>query len=221
MSSTPRRSWHSLSRLWVHACMLLLLSMLAACGCRNDLVFDNVLQSECDPPCWRGITPGMTTRDEVLETLGKGFKGEDPSFPVIRWGTRCVEGGGLSQVKIDLSPADRVVSIKLVETEPRYTFADVVSRHGPPSSVMVNECAPDSDLGFVYLVYPEAGMAFATGYVRVLGEPWQRPSAEERVFQWIYFAPTSPDRALLEDGILPGCGLRFYSYSSEWLGFGE
>jgi hypothetical protein len=38
-------------------------------------------------------------------------------------------------------------------------------------------------LGYIYLVYHQDGVAFATGYVPVLGEPWQQPSAKERVYQ--------------------------------------
>ena len=88
---------------------------------------------------------------------------------------------------------------------------------------MMNECSPDSNLGYVYLVYHEQGMAFATGYVPVLDEPWQQPAPSERVYQWIYFEPTTSNRMLLEEGIIPGCGSTFAynSHSSEWLGFGR
>jgi hypothetical protein len=200
-----------------------LLIALSGCGCSNHLVLDDIFQSDCDPPCWRGIVPGVTTREEVKEILGEQPEGEDPSFPVLRWGNRCVKGGGVSQVKILFDQANVVASVTLAETDPRYTFGDVVSEHGPPSSVMMNECSPDSMLGYIYLVYHQDGVAFATGYVPVLGEPWQRPSARERVYQWIYFAPTTADKMLLKEGIISGCGPVF-SYntdSSEWLGFGQ
>jgi hypothetical protein len=212
---------HTLAPMLAKAGTLLLLVSLASCGCRNAPAFDDVLQSECDPPCWRGIVPGVTTRDEVIELLDREPEVNDPSYPRVDWGNRCIEGGGVPQVEIRLDQDDAVVSITLAEAGFRYTFGDAVKEHGPPSSVMVNECSPESNLGYVYLVYHEEGVAFATGYVPVLGKPWQQPSARERVYQWIYFAPTSRDRLLLQEGTIPGCGLSFYSQSSEWLGFGR
>jgi hypothetical protein len=203
------------------ACSLLtLLTILAACGCSNDLTFDDVLQSECSPPCWRDIVPGVTARGKVVELLGREPEVEDLSLPVWRWGSRCIKGGDVSQVRIGFDQSDTVVSITLAEAEPRITFADIVREHGAPTAVMINECSPESDLGYIYLVYHEDGVAFASGSVPVLDQPWQTPSAKERVYRWSYFEPTSPDRMLLQDGILPCCGLRFYSYSSEWSGFG-
>lgn len=199
--------------------VLIFLSILAGCGCSNDMVFDDVLQSECAPPCWRGIVPGVTTRDEVRELLDKEAEVDEPSFPIMRWGSRCVKGRALYQVEIWFDRSDVVVSVTLAEADPIYTFADVVTEHGTPSAVMINECSPESNLGFIYLVYHKDGMAFASGFVPVLGEPWQTPSAKERVYQWYYFVPTSTDKMLLQDGVIPGCGLGFYSSSSEWSGF--
>jgi hypothetical protein len=138
----------------------------------------------------------------------------------MRWGICCIKGGSVSQVEARFGQSNTVVSIRLVAVGPRLTFADVVKEHGAPSAVMANECSPESNLGYIYLVYHEEGMAFASGFVPVLGEPWQTPSGEERVYQWIYFAPTTADQMLLQEGIIPGCGLSFYSYSADWSGFG-
>jgi hypothetical protein len=219
MSCTPL-SWRTLVRVLEAIGLWLLVISLAGCGCDDALVFDDVLQSACSPPCWRGIIPGSTTRAEVRQLLGKEADVDDPSFPAMRWGNRCVEGGSIPQVEIWFDQSEVVVSLTLAEVEPRYTFADVVRAHGIPSAVMVNECSPESDLGYIYLVYHEGGMAFASGFVPVIDRPWQTPSAKEQVCQWTYFVPTSTDRMLLQDGVIPGCGLRFYSYSSEWSGWG-
>ncbi len=215
-----RKLGRTLTWMLEAANVLLLLIFLAGCGCSDAPSFDNVLQSGCDPPCWRGIVPGVTTRTEVIELLGKEPDVDDPSFPEMNWGNRCVNGRGVPQVTIWFNRSDVVASITLAETKSQRTFEDVVRERGTPSAVMVNECSPESDLGYIYLVYHKDGVAFVSGFVPVLDKPWKTPSARERVYRWIYFVPTSADKMLLEDGIIPGCGLRFYSDSSEWLGFG-
>jgi hypothetical protein len=142
---------------------LLSLPLLAGCGCRDTLVFEDVLRSECEPPCWRGIIPEETTRRQVVQLLGREPEEGDPTLPRMSWGDRCIQGGGVYQVRIGLNSADVVVSIKLAERDGRYTFEDVVKDWGTPGRVMVNHCAPDTNLGYLYLAYPREGVAFATG----------------------------------------------------------
>ena len=68
-------------------------------------------------------------------------------------------------------------------------------------------------------MYPEKGVAFATGLVPVVGEPWQRPSAKEKVYEWSYFAPMESGKMLAESGIIVRCVDP--CLSSDWAGFGK
>jgi hypothetical protein len=62
-------------------------------------------------------------------------------------------------------------------------------------------------------------VAFATGLVPVLGELWQQPSQEEKVYEWSYFAPTESEEMLAERGVFVTCVDS--CLSSEWAGFGK
>ena len=63
------------------------------------------------------------------------------------------------------------------------TFRDAVEEYGPPYAVLMTPCAPDTDQGLLYLLYPERGLALGSSYLSTLGRPWQHPPANTRVYQ--------------------------------------
>lgn len=200
--------------------LLFLPLLLADCGCTGERVaFQDLPRSDCSPPCWRGVVPGETDRQQILDRLDEPPDTE-PELPVLEWGERCVNAGySLSQVKIFLDSNDVVESIRLVEPGDQYTFRDAVDELGPPSLVLMTPCGPETDLGFLYLVYPERGVAVGSGFVPTLDRHWHRPSAGTRVYQWLYFAPTPPDRVQAQAGPIYGCGMSYANRSSGWQGF--
>jgi hypothetical protein len=202
--------------------LLFLLLLLVGCGCSGErVVFQDLLLSDCAPPCWRGVVPGETDRQQILDLLAEP-PGTEPGLPVLEWGERCVNGGySLSQVKIFLNSNDVVESIRLVEPAGQYTLRDAVDELGPSSLVLITPCGPETDLGFLYLVYPEQGMALGSGFVPVLDRPWQQPPAGTRVYQWLYFAPIPSDRFQAETGPIYGCGMSYANKASAWQGFGS
>jgi hypothetical protein len=107
--------------------------------CEEDIVFDNVLESDCSPPCWRGIIPGATTGDEAVKLLDREAEiGASPALS-ISWGTCCAKHWSATQVQLLLDPTDGVVkSIILGDPARGYRFGDAVRDHGPPSSVMMS-----------------------------------------------------------------------------------
>ncbi len=228
-SSTRR---HSTATLIGRAAVVLVFAMLAGCSCpydlrlpwdrvcRDDIVFQDVLWSSCDPPCWRGITPGETKRDEILELVGTPPREQDQSLPHMSWGNRCMNNSPRPQVEITTSGDDGVVrTIMLIDPDREYTFADVVEEHGEPSAVMEADCGPEVMDGYIYLAYHEAGLAFASGRVATLQADWQHPASNERVTQWFFFLPTSTDTMLLEEFVIFPCYSPASSLSSEWAGF--
>ena len=124
-----------MSRL-VRAAWLLLL--LSACGCNDErIVFQEVIKSECAPPCWRGVIPGSTNRPEMLDLLRvppDSDTGMVMSWgDTIEWGKRCVDRRySPPQVTINVDPEDVVQSITLVEPDQRYTFQHAFDEFWPP-----------------------------------------------------------------------------------------
>ena len=200
--------------------LLLLLLLLAACGCSGErVVFQDLLLSDCSPPCWRGVVPGETDRQQILDLLAEPPDTE-PGLPVLEWGERCVNRGySLPQVKVFLDSEDVVESIRLVELAGRYTFQDAVDELGPPALVLMTPCGPETDLAFLYLVYPERGLAVGSGFVSALDRPWQQPPAGTRAYQWLYFAPIPSDLFRAETGPIYGCGMSYANQASPWQGF--
>jgi hypothetical protein len=215
--SLPGRTWLQISRV---CGLLTILTVLAACGCGYErVVFDDVLESDCDPPCWRGIIPGETDRQQVPDLL-KQPPETDPSVQRMDWGWLCFRGHGMTQVSIDLDSDDLTESITLVDPDRGYTFQRGVEEFGPPAFVLMTPCAPDTDEGFLYLVYPERGLAFGSGYLPAAwGRPWQQPSPETRVWQWVYFAPMQSAAFPPRGGPIHGCGMSYANETVAWQGF--
>ena len=208
-----------------HMVLLGLLVLSVGCGCsRERVVFQDVLESDCAPPCWRGVIPGSTDRQEMLELL---HEPPDPStgLPMdwgdrVGWGRQCVNGSYFSsQVTVNLDPDDVVESITLIEPEEEPTFQDIVEEFGAPAVMLMTLCVPDTDQGLLYLVYSERGVALGSDYLPTLGRPWQQPSAETRVVQWVYFAPIPADRFPAQGPPIYGCGMPSYNETSPWQGF--
>ncbi|MEJ2736242.1 MAG: hypothetical protein P8189_22200 [Anaerolineae bacterium] len=198
-----------------------LVLLLAGCGCSAErVVFQDLLLSDCVPPCWRGVVPGETSRQQILDLLVEPPDTE-PGLPLLEWGRRCVNRGySLSQVKILLDSAGVAESIRLVNPANRLTFQDAVDELGLPALVLMTPCSPETDLGFLYLVYPEQGIAVGSGFVPVLDRPWQQPPAGTRVYQRLYFAPIPSDRFEARAGPIYGCGMSYANEASAWQGFG-
>jgi hypothetical protein len=203
--------------------LVLLLSsliVLVGCGCRGErVVFQDVLVSDCAPPCWRGVIPGTTSRQETLNLL-KEPPDTEPGLQRIDWGWRCSKYGSMTQVEIYLDSNDMVESITLVDPDTQYTFQSVVDEFGSPTTVLMTPCAPDTDKGFLYLVYPERGLALGSGFVPTLERPWQQPSAEIPVLQWVYFDPIASDLFSPMGEPISGCGMPYANETSPWRGFG-
>jgi len=201
-------------------CLLWLLIVLAGCGCAGErIVFQDVLKSNCAPPCWRGVIPGKTNRQEIVDLLKKPPDTE-PGLQRMDWGWRCFKHDGMTQVTIFLDVNNVAESIILVEPDRQYTFQTAVDEFGPPTAVLMTPCAPDTDQGFIYLVYPEQGLALGSGFVATLGRPWQRPSSETHVYQWVYFNPIRSDLFSQKGYPIYGCGMSSGNETAEWQGFG-
>ena len=117
MSVASRWSEEQNMSKMVHLVWLLLL--LVGCGCRGErIVFQDVLKSDCIAPCWRGVIPGSTDRQGILDLLSQP-PDTDTSIPMtwsesLKWGERCVDHRySPSQVKINLDSKDVAESIRL------------------------------------------------------------------------------------------------------------
>ena len=205
---------------WVLVLLTSSLIVLVGCGCSGErVVFQDVLVSDCAPPCWRGVIPGTSSRQDVLNLL-KEPPDTEPGLQRIDWGWRCSKHGSMTQVEIYLDSNDVVESITLVDPDTHYTFQSVVDEFGSPPIVLMTPCAPDTDKGFLYLVYPGRGLALGSGFVPTLGRPWQQPSSQTHVYQWVYFNPIPDDLFSSMGKPIYGCGMSYANLTSPWQGFG-
>jgi hypothetical protein len=163
-----RREW------LVGVALTLLLLILATCvGCRESPPVDTSLLTgePCEPPCWQGLTPGVSTEEEVNEflrtselvdritlfrsdiTLGTG----EVVGVRVQWWSKATtprERRGIGNV-VDIHGG--VVQDIAVLLDCEVTAEDVLKRYGPPhrwNATWVSLDVLDVD---VMLYYPNHG----------------------------------------------------------------
>ncbi len=141
--------------------------------------FSSILQSSCSAPCWNGITPGKTTKSELLEVI--------PSLPLYKESTVgwMDEKGQLTQKVPDTPDSaaamiigknlvgiyvkDSVVSAINIKpildkssefTDPEPTLEDMVKLYGDPSNILKGGACADFKCQNLYFIYPEKGTIF-------------------------------------------------------------
>lgn len=136
----------------------------------------------CAPPCWEGITPGVTTMTEAAEILKKNpliidtqvitddtFRYGDLRW---KWSDGTVGGRGISYAKT----SQHIIIFIQPSYPTRFRFHDVIAVYGEPSHVMASAGYPPdfgSPIGYSLLIfYKNKGLVFAGGYdVDNLGKP--------------------------------------------------
>jgi hypothetical protein len=192
----------------------------------------------CEPPCWNGLIPGESTREEVLSVLeqlpalleepGGRVAYEGPEgFTLYLYSIGRVTGsyqeGTLEVIRGNFGIYDSV--------------GELVRRHGAPEGVLglgptesdVTDrfsCwgwSPSYDEGVAtgrILVYPEQGMLFLV----------QRPLDSEdlichgmRLFNFCYYSPTSMQELLGDEHLAEMCNLGRdrEAMLMDWHGFGS
>jgi hypothetical protein len=206
------------------------LGLCAGCG-EPPPVDDSLLTCKpCEPPCWQGLTPGVSTEDELYEFLRTSElvdqttlwirdrtsgRGEVVGVGVHWWSTAdtasvCRQWGN------NVMTRDGVVQEIMVFLDSEVTLVDLSDRYGEPYRWSVTWVAPDIPDLDVTLYYPDHG--FAAQLTLPADDTWLRPESTVDLVR--YYVVVSP-ADFLELG--PEAGY-FYAYEADslrdWQGYG-
>lgn len=113
----------------------------------------------CNPPCWEGITPGITTIDQSYAILNNHRQiisiSKDPNYVTWYFEPKNKSGAGLL-----FSEGLRNGTIEIISLTPEkgdLLLGDVIGKFGEPDQVMFT--GGDTSAILTYLVYPKQGMA--------------------------------------------------------------
>jgi hypothetical protein len=171
--------------------------VIAACvGCGEPPPLDmSLLTGEpCEPPCWRGLTPGVSTEEEVLEyaassrDLADSYRDTSAGRTVIQWQTHCAV---TQRVDNFLLIRDDVLSVVMVCLDYQFTLEQLLEAYGPPEKFRANWKGGSSIDAEVILFHPTSGLASRLELKPSDGGYDLRP--ESKVMRVWYFAPMSLD----------------------------
>lgn len=212
-----------------------LLLLAASASCRHSAPVDTSLLSgdPCEPPCWQGLTPGVSTEGEANEfvrtsdlvnrtTVSRGSvsRGGQRTGVSIRWlSTRNAQGPyAVNSFVVE----DGVLQDIIVYLDSEVTLEKLFERYGLPEKFWISLVDTHSTETRVELPYPEHGFI---AFVEVpLDETWEKISLHpDTTVTWVWYirAASSLDRFLelaREVGIYSGdVGVELFR---DWSGFG-
>lgn len=164
----------------------------------------------CRAPCWEGITPGVSTKDQAFDLLGARQFIDLPRFPSaqaaaeINWKWVGAEYGSG-----DLRTSDGTVSMILLNLPQEVILRDVIAAYGEPSHIVAVTFMGlhgDGPFYILSLAWEPAGFALAKAALY-----HEKPVlSADLPFDLLYFSP-SPEI------IIPG--LRAQHALQPWQGF--
>ncbi|NIO68352.1 MAG: hypothetical protein GTN71_04700, partial [Anaerolineae bacterium] len=137
------------TRLVLRGVLMLALFMSAtSVGCGEPPPVDTSLLTgePCEPPCWHGLVPGVSTEEEVDEfvrtselvdqtTLFRGdiTRGTGQVVGVsVQWWSRADMAGVPRQFGNDFTLEDGVLQYMTIFLDVEVTLEDLLERYGPP-----------------------------------------------------------------------------------------
>jgi hypothetical protein len=208
--------------------LLLCLGLCVGCG-EPPPVDRSLLTGEpCQPPCWQGLMPGVSTEDQVNEFLR--------TSPFVQRTTiyrgRVTRSGEMAGVSIDwlstanVQGAHAVNSFRveggvlrdiIVYLDSKATLKELLEVYGPPDGFSAGLTGVESTRVDVVLLYPEHG------FIAFLSLPAHDPSLQpDSVLSWLWYFRAAPlDRFLVltrEVGFFSG-SVEVESFWS-WEGYG-
>lgn len=206
----------------ISTCSVIAISLLTSCGIHGYSVLQDV---SCSPPCWKEITPGVTTEKEVIDILShepdidpnsiRKFS-HSPYYRIhYKFNSYVEETGGNIFVK-----GETVVALDFSPQYGNLRFSDAIMKFGEPEYVLPLHFTGEYIQLATLLLYPTQGVALFNIQLKYKGERAQI-SPDQRVEGFFYFDPTLFDE-IMTDGIIT-------RYPSEiihegmlpWKGYGE
>ncbi len=159
----------------------LLAVLLAACSPPPPLRDENLLSDDtlltdvpCTAPCWKGITPGVTTWNDAVTILEDDSALANVQVQQDDNSTARVaefQGAGGAACCQMFSQDGEIVSLLFLRLAPDLTVADLIDAKGEPTYVIGSEFAEDQ--AFINLLYPELNTvvyAFVAGKTGAISE---------------------------------------------------
>jgi hypothetical protein len=180
----------SLPALGVLTVVALLACACTGCGEPPPLDTSFLTGDPCEPPCWQGLTPGVSTEDEVEEFLGSSklveqssiFRGEvtrdrgEVVGTTIQWWSTANTSNLPRQFGNHSVIKDGMLQYMTIWVDSEVTVQDLLERHGPPAKFTAWLEGVESPYVKVTLFYPRHGFE-ATLIIRQ-GEVELRPDGE-------------------------------------------
>ncbi|MFN8529847.1 MAG: hypothetical protein U0670_14680 [Anaerolineae bacterium] len=169
--------------------------LLSACSPPNlrdpQLLQDNSLTAsgDCTAPCWRGITPGVTSWNDAYirlqddGTLENVTVQTDPNSPAKV--AEFQQKGGTAGCCQMYSEDGQIVDLLFLRLAPSVSLGQLIEAHGEPTYALSTEYSGDQSI--INLVYPDVPMviyAFVPGATGAL-------SATSEIIGVLYMTPTN------------------------------
>lgn len=148
-------------------CLLIIVigEVLASCKPRPSTVLQDI---SCEPPCWYGITPGKSTKDDVKLLLPKITEIDPNSIE----DTDITTGGTYDHIKWRFDSGDGdfggviyfrdgiVASIGIGPKKGAINLEDAIEKFGEPEFTYAYKEKGEIDRMVIFLLYPTKGYMF-------------------------------------------------------------
>ncbi len=198
---------------------LVIMILLSSCSLSSDKTKPiNVIDSvNCIAPCWRGITPGVTTLDEawaLAQLLEQASDKKNFTPSVIR------KNDENQYVYLDYnvpgvmlySDSNGIIEeiVFIFQTPHRWKkprLGDIISAYGKPESVEICQEIMETNGAIVYIYYPGIKLSFSHK-LPINGDSFRVPIQENTRIDRITFIPESLE-------------IPVYDFSFSWTGYGD
>jgi hypothetical protein len=170
--------------------LLLCLGLCAGCGEPPPVDVSLLTGEPCEPPCWQGLTPGVSTEEEVNDFLRSSelvdqasiFRGEvtrdrgEVVGTTIQWWSTANMSNVPRQFGNDCLITEGLLQDLIIWLDSEVTLEDLLERYGAPVKFTAWMEGVESRYVKVTLLYPRYGFE-ATLIIRQ-GEVELRPDSE-------------------------------------------
>lgn len=157
--------------LWLLSLALLVSGLCAGCGEPPPLDMSLLTGEPCEPPCWQGLTPGVSTEDEVMDLLRTSelvdqssiFRGEvtrgrgEVVGTTIQWWSTANVSNLPRQFGNDSVIKEGLLQHMTIWLDAEVTVQDLMERYGVPDNFTAWLEPVDPPRVKVTLFYPRYG----------------------------------------------------------------
>jgi hypothetical protein len=203
--------------------MLAIISGYSTMQMRSPALPEILTSSDCEPPCWYSIAPGVTTKEEVISLLPQLSFVEMKSIYMgsVSIGAKLNRSIDASEISIHFDEEEVVKSI-MVNPRNRFFLRDITSFYGEPDYAIAVQ-GPSFRYGFrVHLIYFEKGIT--VGSARRPFDSTARQAEIKENYQGNvvhFFNPLLLNEVFTDFTISNYSKELFRSGLREWQGFGE